>query len=99
MKIKKFQRNIKKLSDYTPVSPDGLLPAIWTSEESGEVLKEFKHSLKTGDDLDDDAIMEEMGDTITSLALLANERGYKMKDILKNAQDKLAKRTGKSLED
>lgn len=100
--INKFQKNIGKLADYRPLEVDGFLEASWVVEEAAEVLKIFKTATKNGKELDDKDMKNleiEMGDVLTALSNLANSKGIKLKNLLEPAQDKLAERTGKSLDD
>lgn len=87
MKIKKFQR---KLGEF--FSLGSITAALFLSEESGEVAKEFKRHLKDKAPVNMEAVSEEMGDVIIALAVLANALGVSLDDITTKALSKWQER-------
>lgn len=92
MKFDKYVRKVAELANYNRGPVKGLVPAMWTSEEGAEVMREWRRSLKRDKPLDENKVQEEMGDVLLALANLANEMGYSLSDIADKSLEKLAEK-------
>lgn len=88
MKLGKFQKKLKDLSTLPADTPPGRLEAEFVAEEGAEVLKVYRQAVKRQEPVDMNELVEEMGDTLISLALLANVVDVKLEDVLDIAFEK-----------
>lgn len=88
MKLDKLQKQAGKLATYHPAPIKGLLPALWAAEEAAETMRCFRTAIKNNEELDEEHLKEEMGDTLIALCHLANEMGFSLDDIAEEALDK-----------
>ena len=60
--------------------------------ETGEVCDKFAKSLRADEDIDDIAVLKELGDALWSLTCIANGMGYSLETVASMNLDKLGKR-------
>lgn len=63
----------------------------------GKVNEEVQELNAAIHDVDDDEVIDAIGDSIVTLVILADMLGYRAEDCLQSAYEVIAKRTGKML--
>lgn len=92
MRFSKYQEKAAKLASYPKGQIKGLLPAMYACEEGQEVLRCFRVAFNKEENLDEEALKEEMGDCLVSLAYLAVDMGFSLDDIATASLDKQKQR-------
>lgn len=84
-----YQDKARLTATYKDV---GYLP-LGLTEEVGELVHEFAKSKRTGIELDQDAIKDELGDVLWVLSQMARENGFTLEEAARYNIEKLTQRS------
>jgi NTP pyrophosphatase (non-canonical NTP hydrolase) len=94
MNFNEYQSEARKTAIYPPEAKT-IYPALGLVSEAGEVAGKIKKYIRDGHELDEEAVMHELGDVLWYVAALAHDLGYDLQTVaayninkLKSRQDR-----------
>ena len=96
MKLNEYQDSAMEFAIYCP--DDAILyPTLGLAEEAGEVAGKVAKSVRSGDPIDLEAVIKELGDVLWMTQALASGLGYTLEEVAEKNIEKLESRRSRGV--